>query len=218
MAIPLLDDLDLCGKDLTADAFLTQRNLPTIWSAPAKPTTTSRLKPISPRSGRSRLFSRIANDRRWRRHAHLDPSKLGTSGPPLNSTLISTSLTSASLGHRTDYPQRRNRQDSREIAYGITSGSPGEPRPALARNQSGSLDHRERERRSRWAFDEDRCRNRTGYGPEKFHADAALTSVSSTEEASKTYPENAPHLQKQRAVFDYLRLSKNSFAIRRAHA
>ena len=27
MAIPLLDDLDLCGKDLTADALLTQRKL-----------------------------------------------------------------------------------------------------------------------------------------------------------------------------------------------
>jgi len=97
MAIPILNTIDIKGKDVTADALLTQRKIATTWSrsvmpiiiSPSKETSAAFCKtsPYCSRIGSNRISFSI-------RPLTMDESKSEGSGPQPNSTTTLTFPTS----------------------------------------------------------------------------------------------------------------------------
>ncbi|MCP4090973.1 MAG: ISAs1 family transposase [Gammaproteobacteria bacterium] len=102
---------------------------------------------------------------------------------------------------------------SHEIAYGITSQSPYEAKAidVLHTNRNHWCIENSCHYILDWNFDEDRCRIRTGYGPENISrirrfAIGAIKAIS-----SKGVAETMRDLvMNTRLVFDYLKMTKNS--------
>ena len=97
--------------------------------------------------------------------------------------------------------EKKTKKISRELVYGITSQAEFDASAAkiLAIN------------RGHWCFDEDRCRIRTGYGPEKITrlrrfviGIIKTTSLKGVAETMRKLSMNV------RMVFDYLKMTKNS--------
>ena len=165
MAIPLLDDLDLCGKDLTADALLTQRKLADYLVRTRKAHYHFTVKANQP----SLLDDLVLffNDRHQPQFVMHDPPDHGRietrqiwTTTELNAYLNFPHLGQAFAIERITL-NKKTGKTSREIAYGITSRSPGQasPQRLLEINRG----HWTIENCCRyvldWAFDEDRCRH-----------------------------------------------------------
>ncbi len=172
MAIPLLDDLDLCGKDLTADALLTQRKLADYLVRTRKAHYHFTVKANQP----SLLDDLVLffNDRHQPQFVMHDPPDHGRietrqiwTTTELNAYLNFPHLGQAFAIERITL-NKKTGKTSREIAYGITSRSPGQasPQRLLEINRGHWTIENCCHYVLDWAFDEDRCRIRTGYGPE----------------------------------------------------
>jgi predicted transposase YbfD/YdcC len=223
MAIPLLDDLDLCGKDLTADALLTQRNLADYLVDTRKAHYHFTVKANQP----SLLDDLVLffNDRQQPNFVMLDPPDHGR----IETRQI---WTTTELNGYLDFPHlgqafaieritlnKKTGQTSHEIAYGITSRSPGQasPQRLLEINRGHWTIENCCHYVLDWVFDEDRSRIRTGYGPENISRLRRFAIGLLQSKGVKNVTQKMRLLNRNiRAVFDYLRLSKNSSTPRTA--
>ena len=215
MAIPLLDALDIAGKTITADALLTQRKIAAHVVA----------------RGAHYLF--IAKDNQPTLAADIRLHFAARGEPdfrePLNlehGRLESRAIwTSTALNDYLDFPHvgqvfviERQRIDkktgkaSTEVVYGLTDHSPesASPERLLAFNR----DHWGIEAHHYildWNWDEDRCRLRSGHGPENItrlrRFAVGLIKANSDDSVAATIAKLA---RRVRRVFDYFLMTDNA--------
>ena len=223
MAIPLLDQIDLCGKDLTADALLTQRKLADYLVDTRKAHYHFTVKANQP----SLLddLVRFFNDRKQPDFISHDPPDHGR----IETRKI---WTTTELNGYLDFPHvaqafaiqrivinKKTGHTSQELAYGITSRSAqnASPQRLLEINRGHWTIENCCHYVLDWNFDEDRCRIRTGYGPENITRLRRFAIGLIQSRAVKNVAHKIRQLNRNiRAVFDYLRMSNNSCTARPA--
>lgn len=225
MAIPLLDPLDLCGKDLTADALLTQRKL-----ARYLVKTRNAHYHFTVKANQPSLLGDLVlffNDRQQPNFVTLDPPDHGRietrqiwTTTELNGYLDFPHVGQAFAIQRTTL-NKKTGKTSQEIAYGITSRSPDQasPQRLLEINRGHWTIENCCHYVLDWVFDEDRSRIRTGYGPENISRLRRFAIGLLQSKGVKNVSQKMRQLNRNiRAVFDYLRMSKNSLTTRPAPA
>ena len=217
MAIPLLETIPLEGKDVTADALLTQRKI-------AEYLVTKRHAHyhFSVKGNQPGILQDVAlffQDRQ-------QPDFVQHTPPDHGRIEIRKIWTTTELNGYLDFPhvgqafvverhatEKKTGTRSCEIAYGITSRTPEEadPQRVLKVNRGHWTIENSCHYIIDWNFDEDRSRIRTGYGPENVtrlrrFAVGVIKSkgVRSVAQKMRELTRNA------RSVFDYLRMTKNS--------
>lgn len=223
MAIPLLDSLDLKDSDITADALLTQRKLADylVDQRQAHYHFIVKANQASILDDLVLLFK----DRKLPDFVRLDP--------PDHGRLENRSIwTSTELNGYLDFPHvgqvflierivvnQKTGKSSRDLAYGITSRSPQQtdPKRLLEINRGHWTIENSCHYILDWNFDEDRCRIRTGYGPENVTRLRRFAIGLIKSKGAKNVAQKIRQLNKNtRLVFDYLRMTANSCAARPA--
>jgi predicted transposase YbfD/YdcC len=223
MAIPLLESLDLKDKDITADALLTQRKL-------AEHLVKKRHAhyPFTVKANQATLLEDLAlmfQDRKQPDFVMHDPPDHGR----IETRNIWTTTT---LNDYLDFPyvgqafaieriaiDKKTGQSSRDIAYGITSRSPqqADPQRLLEINRGHWIIENSCHYILDWNYDEDRCRIRTGYGPENITRLRRFAIGLIKSKGVRSVAQKMRQLNKNtRLVFDYLRMTSNSCAARHA--
>lgn len=223
MAIPLLDSLDLKDKDITADALLTQRKLAHYLVEKRQAHYHFTVK-----ANQSTLLDDLTlffEDRQAANFVMHDPPDHGR----IETRRI---WTTSALNGYLDFPhvaqafaieretiEKKSSKRSLEIAYGITSRPPAQAdaRRLLEINRGHWTIENSCHYILDWNYDEDRCRIRTGYGPENISrlrrfAIGVIKSKGVSSVAQKMRELN----WNIRAVFDYLRMTTNSCLARHA--
>ena len=224
MAIPLLEAIDIEGKDITADALLTQRkfaeylvekrqahyyftvkgNQPglledlQLYFREPGPTPLRRAYPSRSRPPR--------NPQNLDHHGTQHLSRLSACGP--------------SLPHRATRDREKDGRIFSDTAYGLTSRTPQEARPphvlqvnrghwAIENGCHYILD---------WNYDEDRSRIRVGHGPENITRLRRFAIGVIKSRGARSVAQKMRQLTRHvRWVFDYLRMTENSCVGRRAN-
>jgi len=217
MAIPLLDAIDITGKDLTADALLTQRHLAEYLVEERQAHYHFTVKGNQPT-----LLQDIALYFQARKapdfvevtppdHGRIETRKIWTT-TQLNSYLDFPHVGQAFVVERETY-HKKSGQQTHEIAYGITS-RPAEQADAqrvLQTNRGHWSIENSCHYLLDWNYDEDRCRIRTGYGPENV---TRLRRFALSVIQSKGVANVAQKMRElgmnTRLVFDYLKMTKNA--------
>ena len=219
MAIPLLEAVDLQGKDVTADALLTQRELATYLVEKRQAHYYFTVKGNQPRlledltvyfrdRGQPQFVEQTPPD-----HGRIESRRIWTT-TELNDYLDFPHVRQAYRveRHSTD---KKTGKCSREIAYGITSRSP----------EQANSQHVLRVNRGHWAienschyildwtYDEDRSRIRTGHGPENMTRLRRFAIGLIKSKGVRSAPQKMRELTRNvRLVLDYLRMTENSCA------
>jgi predicted transposase YbfD/YdcC len=219
MAIPLLDAIDIEGKDISADALLTQRQLANYLVTERKahyyftvkgnqPGLLEDLKLDFQDRGQPHFVEQTPPD-----HGRIETRKIWTT-PELNGYLNFPHVGQAFLVERHS-TEKKTGQSSLEIAYGITSRRPEEagPQRVLKVNRG----HWTIENRCHyildWNYDEDRSRIRAGYGPENItRLRRFAIGVIKSRGAGSVAQKMRQLARSVRLVFDYLRMTENSCA------
>ena len=219
MAIPLLARCDIAGKDITADALLTQRALATyIVEQRAHYHFTAKGNQPTLERDIALLFEHRAK-----------PDFVEITPPDHGRIETRRIWCSAALNGYIDFPHvgqvflieretliKKTGELRREIALGLTSRSAQDPSPqqVLTVNRGHwtieSVHHI-----IDWNYDEDRSRIRTGFGPENITRlrRFAVGILKSFQKPKQTIAELMRTLSfRTRLVFDYLRMTKNSCA------
>lgn len=223
MAIPLLDQIDLAGKDLTADALLTQRKL-------ADPLVATRRAHyhFTVKANQPSLLDDLALFFKDRKQPHFV-----SHDPPDHGRMETRQIwTTTELNGYLDFPHlgqafvierisinKKTGKTSQELAYGITSRSPQQasPQRLLEINRGHWTIENCCHYVLDWVFDEDRCRIRTGYGPENRSRLRRFAIGLLPSKGVKNVAQKMRRLNRDlRAVFDYLRMTSNSCAARNA--
>jgi predicted transposase YbfD/YdcC len=217
MAIPLLDTLDLKDKDITADALLTQRKLADYLVLKRQAHYHFTVK-----ANQSTLLDDLMlffQDRQAPHfvthdspdHGRIETRKIWTTSA-LNSYLDFPHVAQAFAIERIAIDKKTG-QSSREMAYGITSRPPAhaDARRLLEINRGHWTIENSCHYILDWNYDEDRCRIRTGHGPENItrlrrFAISVIKSKGVRSVAQKMRQLN----RNTRLVFDYLRMTTNS--------
>ena len=223
MAIPLLDNLDLKDKDVTADALLTQRKLANYLVVKRQAHYHFTVK-----ANQSTLLDDLTLFFQDRQAAHFV-----THDAPDHGRIETRRIwTTTALNGYLDFPHvgqafaikresivKKSGKRSHEIAYGITSRPPAQAdaRRLLEINRGHWTIENSCHYILDWNYDEDRCRIRTGYGPENISrlrrfAISVIKSKGVLSVAQKMRQLN----RNTRLVFDYLRMTANSCAARLA--
>jgi len=222
MAIPLLDAIDLQGKDITADALLTQRKLADYLCLQRKAHYHFTVK-----GNQATLFQDIQLYFKERKepdfiaydppdHGRIENRKIWTT-TELNHYLRFPHVQQAFLIER-HCIEKKSGKESTDIAYAITSRTPEEA------NAQRLLDinrgHWSIENSCHyildWNFDEDRSRIRTGYGPENISRLRRFAIGVIKAKRVRSVAQKMRELTRNvRLVFDYLRMTKNSCALAR---
>lgn len=219
MAIPLLDAIDIKGKDITADALLTQRKLADYLCLDRKAHYHFTVK-----GNQATLFQDIQlyfQDRK-------EPDFIAYDPPDHGRIETRKIWTTTELNHYLDFPhvgqafvieresiEKKSGEYSHDLAYGITSRTPDQvnPQRLLTINRGHWSIENSCHYILDWNFDEDRSRIRTGYGPENI---SRLRRFAIGLIKSKRVRSVAQKMRKLtcnvRLVFDYLRMTKNSCA------
>ena len=224
MAIPLLEGIDLNGKDITMDALLTQRKFARYLIEERHAHYHMTVKGNQPT-----LLADLVEF-----FTHREEPDAAEDVSVAHGRIEARKIwTTTALNHYLDFPRvgqafciervrlnKKTGEVSTETVYGITSRTPGQmdARRLLAVNRGHwvieschyLLD---------WNYDEDRSRIRTGFGPENMtrlrrFAIGILKSKAVTNVAQKMRALN----RNMRLVFDYLCMTENSqraaFALR----
>ena len=217
MAIPLLDSVDLQDKDITADALHTQRKL-------AEYLVDQRQAHyhFTVKANQATLLEDVALVFQDRKQPHFV-----THDPPDHGRIETRNIwTTTDLNSYLNFPHvgqafaieriaihKKTGTSSREMAYGITSRSPqqADARRLLKINRGHWTIENSCHYILDWNYDEDRCRIRTGYGPENMtrlrrFAISVIKSNGVRSVAQKMRQLN----RNTRLVFDYLRMTANS--------
>ena len=219
MAIPLLDAIDIQGKDITADALLTQRKLANYLCIERKAHYHFTVK-----GNQATLFEDIKlyfQDRQEPDfitydppdHGRIEIRKIWTTSE-LNSYLDFPHIGQAFLVERHSI-DKKSGEESDDIAYGITSRKPDEAnaQQLLAINRGHWTIENSCHYILDWNFDEDRHRIRTGYGPENISRLRRFAIGIIKSKGVRSVPQKMRELTRNaRLVFDYLRMTKNACA------
>jgi predicted transposase YbfD/YdcC len=219
MAIPLLDALDIQGKDITADALLTQRKIARYVVKKRKAHYHFTVK-----GNQATLFQDIQlyfQDRKEPDFIAYDPPDHGRietrkiwTATELNPYLNFPHVQQAFVIER-ESVEKKTGQYSHDIAYGITSRKPHEAnaQQLLAINRGHWSIENSCHYILDWNFDEDRSRIRTGYGPENItRLRRFAIGVIKSKPLISVAQKMRQLTRNVRLVFDYLRMTKNSCA------
>ena len=217
MAIPLLEDCDIAGKDITGDALLTQRALASyIVERQAHYHFTAKGNQPTLERDIGLLFEKRGAadfvDSATAEHGRIETRRIWCS-TALNAYLDFPHVGQVFLIER-EAIEKKTGEHSHEIALGVTSRTPQEasPQRLLAINR-GHWAIESVHYLIDWNYDEDRSRIRTGFGPENITRlrRFALGILKSFQKPARSI---AAMMRKlcfnTRLVFDYLRMTKNS--------
>jgi predicted transposase YbfD/YdcC len=216
MVIPLLDTIDLQGKDITADALLTQRAFARYLVEDRKAHYHFTVK-----ANQATLLQDIARyfqDRQQpeavtvdAQHGRIETRKIWTT-IALHGYLDFPHVAQAYVIERETINKKTGKR-TLETAYGITS------RPLAQTNAQQLL----RLNRGHWSienschyildwnYDEDRCRIRTGHGPANVtRLRRFAIGLIKSKDVYSVAQKMRELTRRVRLVFDYLRMSKNS--------
>jgi predicted transposase YbfD/YdcC len=219
MAIPLLDAIDIQGKDITADALLTQRKLADYLCLERNAHYHFIVK-----GNQGTLFQDLQlyfQDRKEPDfiaydppdHGRIETRKIWTT-TELNPYLDFPHLRQAFLIERNTIDKKTGKE-STDIAYAITSRPPeqADGEKLLAINRGHWSIENSCHYILDWNFDEDRSRIRTGYGPENISRLRRFAIGVIKAKRVRSVAQKMRELTcNVRLVFDYLRMTKNSSA------
>ena len=217
MAAPLLDAIDIQGKDITADALLTQRSFATYLVNQRKAHYHFTVKGNQPSLLQDIAFYFL--DRQKPDFIEQDP-------PDHGRIEIRKIWATTQLNHYLDFPhvgqafmiervsiEKKTSEYSHEIAYGITSRTQdqADPEQILKINRGHWCIENSCHYILDWNYDEDRSRIRTGYGPENMSRLRRFAiGVIKSKEVKSVAQKMRELTRNVRLVFDYLRMTKNS--------
>lgn len=216
-AIPLLDAIDIQGKEITADALLTQRKIAEYLVRDRKADYHFTVKNNQP--GLFQDISLYFDDRRDPDFIQYDPPDHGRieTRKIWTTTELNTYLNFPYVGQafvvERESIDKKTGKHSREIAYGITSRTPeqADPRRVLATNRGHWSIENSCHYIIDWNYDEDRSRIRTGNGPENItRLRRFAISIIKLKGARSVAQEMRQLSRNVRLVLDYLRMTKNS--------
>jgi len=218
-AIPLLEAIEIKGKDITADALLTQwklanyivdeRNAHYHFTVKAnQPTLLQDISFFFQNRGEPDFVICDPPD-----HGRIETRKIWIT-TELNNYLSFPHVGQAFVIERESINKKTGKK-SKDIAYGITSrtSEQADPERVLNTNRSHWSIENSCHHIIDWNYDEDRSRIRTGHGPENMtrlrrFAVGLIKSKGVTNVAQKM----RQLTRDIRLVFDYLRMTKNSCA------
>jgi len=216
-AVPLLDAIDIKGKDITADALLTQRTIAS-YIIGRKGHYHFTVKGNQPRLlGDIELYFKDRKEPGFTDHTSSDHGRIE----------VRKIWTTAELNNYLDFPhigqafvierqtiQKKTGKVSREIAYGITSRNQQEADPEdLLRINRGHWVIESCHYILDWNWDEDRSRIRSGYGPENITRLRRFAIGIIKSKGVRSVAQKMRELTlNTRLVFDYLRMTRNSCA------
>lgn len=220
MAMPLLDGCDIAGKDVTGDALLTQRALASylIERQAHYHFTVKGNQPTLEHDIALLFEKREAAD--FVEFAPADHGRIETQriwcSMALNAYLDFPQVGQVFLIERESI-KKKTGEHTREIALGLTSRTPQQasPQRVLAVNR-GHWAIESVHYIIDWNYDEDRCRIRTGFGPENISRlrRFAVGMLKSFQKPTQSVAELMRKLCfRTRLVFDYLRMTKNSATV-----
>jgi predicted transposase YbfD/YdcC len=218
MAIPLLDGLDLKDNDITADALHTQRKFAEYLVVKRQAHYHFTVK-----ANQATLLEEIAlmfEERKQPDFVMHDP--------PDHGRIETRSIwTTCALNGYLNFPHvgqafaidKKTGKSSRDIAYGITSRSAAQAdaRRLLEINRGHWTIENSCHYILDWNYDEDRCRIRTGHGPENITRLRRFAIGVIKSKGVRSVAQTMRQLNKStRLVFDYLRMTANSCTARLA--
>lgn len=217
MAIPLLETCGIAGKDITADALLTQRAIANyvVQQEAHYHFTVKGNQPALERDIALLFDKRGAPDFvevRPPDHGRIETRRIGCS-TALNGYLDFPHVGQVFLIER-ETIEKKTGEQTNETVLGITSRTPQEASPerVLAVNR-GHWSIESVHYIIDWNYDEDRSRIRTGFGPENITR-LRRFAVGILKSFQKPYQSIAEMMRKlafnTRRVFDYLRMTRNS--------
>jgi predicted transposase YbfD/YdcC len=222
MAIPLLEGLDLNGKDISADALLTQRKLADylVRQRHAHYHFTVKANQVTLLNDIALLFQNRPAPQCVTHnppdHGRIETRKIWTS-TELNDYVNFPHVGQVFAIERTSIDKKTG-QSSCEMAYGITSRPPeqADARRLLEINRGHWSIENSCHYILDWNYDEDRCRIRTGHGPENVTCLRRFAIGLIKSKGVKNVAQKIRHLNRNtRLVFDYLRMTTNSCIHRR---
>jgi predicted transposase YbfD/YdcC len=215
----LLDAIDIEGKDITADALLTQRTI-----ADYLVRNRHAHYHFTVKNNQPGLFEDIAlyfEDRKDPDFVQFDPPDHGRvevrkiwTTTELNAYLDFPHVGQAFMVQR-ETTNKKSGEYSCEIAYGITSRTPhqADPKRVLTTNRGHWSIENSCHYIIDWNYDEDRSRIRIGYGPENITRLRRFAVSIIKSKCVRSVAQKMRQLtQNVRSVFDYLRMTKNSVA------
>jgi len=221
MAIPLLDSLDLTDKDITADALHTQRKLAEYLVVKRQAHYHFTVKANQ---------ATLLDDRTWRCQDRIQPDFVMLYAPDRGRIETRSIWTTTALNGYLHFPHvaqafaverlvidKKTGKSSREMAYGITSRPPAQAdaRRLLEINRGQWTIENSCHYILDWNYDEDRCRIRTGYGPENITRLRRFAIGLIKSKGVRSVAQKMRQLNKNtRLVFDYLRMTNNSCVAR----
>jgi len=217
MAIPLLEAIDIEGKDVSADALLTQRKLAEYLVADRKahyhftvkgnqPTLLQDLELYFKDQGEPDFVEQAPPD-----HGRIEIRKIWTT-TELNGYLDFPHVGQAFMVERHSV-EKKTGVSSLDIAYGITSRVPEQagPQQVLKVNRGHWTIENSCHYILDWNFDEDRSRIRTGYGPENISRLRRFAIGVIKSKGARSVAQKMRQLARSvRLVLDYMRMTKNS--------
>ena len=221
MAIPLLEAIDLEGKEVSADALLTQRKLADYLVRERKahyhftvkgnqPGVLQDLELYFQDRGQPHFVEQTPPD-----HGRIETRKIWTT-TELNDYLDFPHVGQAFLIER-HCTEKKTGTTSLEIAYGLTSRTPqqADPQSVLKVNRGHWTIENCCHYILDWNYDEDRSRIRTGHGPENItRLRRFAIGVIKSKGAGSVAQKMRQLTRNVRLVFDYLRMTENSCACR----
>ncbi len=220
-AIPLLDALDIKGKEISADALLTQRRFARYLVEERQahyhftvkgnqPGLLEALEFYFQERGQPHFVEHTPPD-----HGRIETRKIWTT-TALNAYLDFPHVGQAFVIER-HVIEKKTGATSREIAYGLTSRTPAQARPqrVLRVNRGHWVIENSCHHILDWNYDEDRSRIRTGYGPENITRLRRFAIGVIKSRGARSVAQKMRQLTRHvRWVFDYLRMTGNSCACR----
>ena len=218
-AIPLLDAIEIQGKDITADALLTQRQFAAYLVEDRQAHYHFTVKGNQPH-----LLEDVALYFEQRQepdfvvgpsleHGRIETRKIWTTSA-LNEYLEFPHVGQAFVVERARIEKKTGKHSS-ELAYGITSRPPqqADARQVLKTNRGHWGIENSCHYVIDWNFDEDRSRIRTGHGPENItRLRRFAVGIIQSKGASNVAQKMRQLHRSTRLVFDYLRMSENTCA------
>jgi predicted transposase YbfD/YdcC len=216
-AIPLLDSIDIAGKDISADALLTQRELARYLVAKRKAHYHFTVK--GNQSGLLHDLELFFRDRQQPDFVEHDPPDHGR----IETRKI---WTTTALNDYLDFPhvgqafvierhriEKKTGEITRETSYGITSRTPeqADARRVLKVNRGHWTIENSCHYIIDWNYDEDRSRIRKGHGPENITRLRRFAIGVIKSKGVRSVAQKMRQLTRNvRLVFDYLRMTENS--------
>lgn len=215
-AIPLLDAIDIEGRDITADALLTQKDIAryivgrkAYYHFTVKGNQPTLLHDIT-------LYFKDRQEPDFVEcmpadHGRIEIRKVWAT-TELNDYLDFPHVGQAFVIERYTVKKKSGKSSS-EIAYGITSRKPGEANPTrvLKVNRGHWCIENSCHYILDWNYDEDRSRIRTGHGPENITRLRRFAIGVIKSKGVRSVAQKMRELTfNVRSVFDYLRMTENS--------